>query len=110
MAQTANIKRKTAETDIELSFTLYGEGRCDINTGCGFLDHMLTLFAVHGGFDLSVKCEGDTHVDYHHMGLTVSLKNGACTNSIGSLHHGQSEDFEKFDPKGWGVAKGCNTP
>lgn len=84
MAQTANIKRKTAETDIELSFTLYGEGRCDINTGCGFLDHMLTLFAVHGGFDLSVKCEGDTHVDYHHTAEDIGICLGvALRESLG---------------------------
>ena len=62
----AEIKRKTAETDISLSFAMYGEGKHEIDTGCGFLDHMLTLFAVHGGFDLAVKCEGDTYVDYHH--------------------------------------------
>lgn len=84
MAQTANIKRKTAETDIELSFTLYGEGRYDIDTGCGFLDHMLTLFAVHGGFDLSVKCTGDTKVDYHHTAEDIGICLGvALRESLG---------------------------
>ena len=84
MAQTANIKRKTAETDIELSFTLYGEGRCDIDTGCGFLDHMLTLFAVHGGFDLTVKCVGDTKVDYHHTVEDIGICLGvALRESLG---------------------------
>ena len=60
------IERKTAETDIKLSLELDGSGKSEINTGCGFLDHMLTLFASHGCFDLSVKCVGDTQVDYHH--------------------------------------------
>ena len=62
----AEIKRKTAETDIVLSLNLDGEGKSEIQTGCGFLDHMLTLFASHGSFDLSVSCNGDTNVDYHH--------------------------------------------
>lgn len=62
----AEIKRKTAEIDITLSLCLDGEGKAEIDTGCGFLDHMLTLFAAHGRFDLSVSCKGDTHVDYHH--------------------------------------------
>ena len=60
------IERKTAETDIKLSVELDGTGKKDISTGCGFLDHMLTLFASHGGFDLSVSCKGDIEVDYHH--------------------------------------------
>ena len=64
--RTAQINRKTAETDISLSLTLEGTGQHSINTGCGFLDHMLTLFAVHGRFDLDVSCLGDTHVDDHH--------------------------------------------
>lgn len=67
------IKRKTAETDIELSFDLYGKGACGIDTGCGFLNHMLTLFAVHGGFDLEVKCKGDTDVDYHHTAEDIGI-------------------------------------
>lgn len=67
------ISRKTAETDIDLSFSLYGDGKNEIDTGCGFLDHMLTLFAVHGGFDLSVKCIGDTNVDYHHSAEDIGI-------------------------------------
>ncbi|MBR0113523.1 MAG: imidazoleglycerol-phosphate dehydratase HisB [Clostridia bacterium] len=62
----ATINRKTAETDIVLNLDLDGSGVCNISTGCGFLDHMLTLFAKHGRFDLDVKCVGDTQVDYHH--------------------------------------------
>ena len=64
--RTAEIKRTTAETDISLSIELDGTGKSQCNTGCGFLDHMLTLFARHGRFDLAVTCVGDTHVDYHH--------------------------------------------
>ncbi len=60
------INRKTAETNIALSICLDGTGKSNIDTGCGFLDHMLTLFSRHGRFDLSVKCVGDTNVDYHH--------------------------------------------
>ena len=64
--RAAQIDRKTAETDIRLRLDVDGTGRSDIRTGCGFLDHMLTLFARHGRFDLSVTCEGDTYVDDHH--------------------------------------------
>ena len=64
--RTAAIERKTAETDIRLTLTLEGAGLSDVDTGCGFMDHMLTLFAKHGRFDLAVKCTGDANVDYHH--------------------------------------------
>lgn len=62
----AEITRTTAETDIRLKLDLDGAGQSQIATGCGFLDHMLTLFARHGRFDLEVSCRGDTHVDDHH--------------------------------------------
>ena len=62
----AEIQRKTKETDILLTLNLDGTGKRDIDTGCGFLNHMLTLFASHGRFDLTVKCVGDTDVDFHH--------------------------------------------
>ena len=62
----ANIERTTAETDIKLSVNLDGCGSAEANSGCGFLDHMLTLFAKHSRFDISVYCKGDTNVDYHH--------------------------------------------
>lgn len=68
-----DIERKTAETDILLSFAMYGEGKHAIDTGCGFLNHMLTLFAVHGGFDLAVKCTGDVDVDYHHTAEDIGI-------------------------------------
>jgi len=62
----AEIRRDTAETQISLTLNLDGTGKTDIATGSGFLDHMLTLFARHGDFDLAVTCRGDTQVDYHH--------------------------------------------
>lgn len=64
--RSSEIKRKTAETDISLSLCLDGSGESSVNTGVGFLDHMLTLFAKHGHFDLDVTCKGDIEVDDHH--------------------------------------------
>ncbi len=71
--RTSDIRRKTAETDIILKLELDGTGRSSIDTGCGFLDHMLTLFARHGRFDLSVKCAGDTQVDNHHTTEDIGI-------------------------------------
>ena len=71
--RTASVIRKTAETDISLTLCLDGKGESTIKTGCGFLDHMLTLFAKHGRFDLSVSCIGDTYVDYHHTVEDVGI-------------------------------------
>ena len=64
--RSAQITRKTAETDIALSLRLEGSGQSSIDTGVGFLSHMLELFSRHGRFDLEVKCSGDIHVDSHH--------------------------------------------
>lgn len=64
--RTADIRRDTRETRIQLSLNLDGTGKADIATGVGFLDHMLELFARHGDFDLTVRCQGDTQVDGHH--------------------------------------------
>lgn len=64
--RSAEIRRKTAETDISLTLSLDGTGKSVIDTGCGFLNHMLTLFAKHGRFDLNITCKGDTDVDDHH--------------------------------------------
>ena len=75
-ARKAVVKRKTRETDIELSLVLHGEGRSKIATGIGFLDHMLTSFATHGRFDLEVKCKGDLHVDAHHSVEDVGIALG----------------------------------
>jgi len=69
----SEIKRKTAETDIVLSLDLDGSGKVRCETGIGFLDHMLTLFARHGGFDLELKCQGDTWVDFHHSTEDIGI-------------------------------------
>ena len=69
----AELARRTAETDIRLSLDLDGAGRSEIDTGCGFLDHMLTLFARHGRFDLNISCKGDTYVDGHHTVEDVGI-------------------------------------
>ena len=76
--RTAAIERKTAETDIRLTLTLEGAGLSDVDTGCGFMDHMLTLFAKHGRFDLAVRCTGDTNVDYHHTVEDLGIVLGAA--------------------------------
>ena len=84
--RTAEIARKTAETDITLSLNLDGTGRGEIATGCGFLDHMLTLFARHGRFDLTVHCQGDTFVDDHHTVEDVGICLGdAFAKALGNL-------------------------
>ncbi len=80
----AELKRKTNETDIELSINLDGSGISNIDTGCGFLNHMLTLFAKHARFDLNVKCAGDTDVDYHHTVEDIAIVLGkAFSQALG---------------------------
>ena len=74
--RTCEITRKTAETDITLMLNLDGTGKSSIDTGCGFLNHMLTLFAAHGKFDLTVNCGGDTEVDDHHSVEDIGIALG----------------------------------
>ena len=84
--RSANITRKTAETDISLSLVLDGQGQADIDTGCGFLNHMLTLFARHARFDLTVSCKGDTQVDDHHTVEDVGIALGqALRDALGDF-------------------------
>lgn len=71
--RTAEIKRKTAETDITLTLNLDGKGESKINSGNGFFDHMMTLFARHGKFDLELVCNGDTEVDFHHSAEDIGI-------------------------------------
>jgi imidazoleglycerol-phosphate dehydratase len=80
MARSAIWKRKTKETDITLSISLDGAGESVVNTGIGFFDHMLILFARHGFFDLTVDCKGDTQVDYHHSVEDVGISLGQAFN------------------------------
>ncbi len=80
----AEIARKTAETDIALKLNLDGQGNAKIDLDCGFLEHMLTLFARHGHFDLEITCKGDTQVDYHHTAEDVGIVLGhAFKNALG---------------------------
>ncbi|MCD7770456.1 MAG: imidazoleglycerol-phosphate dehydratase HisB [Oscillospiraceae bacterium] len=82
--RNAVIDRKTAETDITLGLCLDGTGEAQISTGIGFLDHMLTLFASHGQFDLSVSCKGDIQVDGHHTTEDIAIALGqAFAQAIG---------------------------
>ena len=84
--RNATIQRTTTETDISLSLELDGTGRYDIQTGCGFLDHMLQLFARHGRFDLTIRCKGDTWVDYHHTVEDVGICLGqAFRQALGEM-------------------------
>ena len=93
--RTAEIKRTTAETDISLCLNLDGTGKSTIATGCGFLDHMLTLFARHGRFDLDVTCKGDTYVDDHHTVEDIGIALGqafsmALGNKKGIVRYGDT--------------------
>jgi imidazoleglycerol-phosphate dehydratase len=74
--RTAELNRVTGETDIRLALNLDGRGVSEIETGCGFLDHMLTLFAKHGRFDLILTCRGDTYVDDHHTVEDIGIALG----------------------------------
>lgn len=90
-----NVDRKTNETNIKLSINLDGTGKADIATGCGFLDHMLNLFARHGRFDLTVKCDGDTYVDYHHTTEDIGISLGkafaeALGDKMGIVRYGDT--------------------
>ena len=74
--RTATINRKTAETNISLTLNIDGSGISTIDTGCGFLDHMLTLFSKHARFDLTLTCKGDTYVDDHHTTEDIGIALG----------------------------------
>lgn len=76
MRRVSEIVRKTGETDILLRLNLDGEGKSEIDSGCGFLDHMLTLFSKHANYDLTVRCKGDTQVDYHHTTEDIGIALG----------------------------------
>ena len=76
--RSVTLNRDTAETKISITLELDGKGVADVDTGCGFLDHMLTLFAAHGRFDLVVKCKGDTQVDDHHTVEDIGIALGSA--------------------------------
>lgn len=91
--RTAECKRTTAETDIACTLQVDGSGKAEIETGCGFLNHMLQLFARHGRFDITLACKGDTQVDYHHTTEDVAIVLGrlfsqALQNRVGIQRYG----------------------
>jgi len=93
MTRTCRLERKTMETQVKVELNLDGRAKADINTGIAFLDHMLTLFCVHGQFDLDVQAKGDLEVDYHHTVEDVALVLGeavssALDNRIGIRRYG----------------------
>ena len=90
--RTSEISRKTAETDIKLSLNLDGEGKSKIDSGCGFLDHMLTLLAAHGRFDLNLTCVGDCEVDYHHTVEDI----GICLGKAFAEALGEKKGIERY--------------
>ena len=84
--RSAEINRKTKETDVRLRLTLEGSGQSRIDTGIGFLDHMLTLFASHGRFDLTLACKGDLEVDCHHSAEDIGICLGkAFAQALGEM-------------------------
>ncbi|MCR5523687.1 MAG: imidazoleglycerol-phosphate dehydratase HisB [Clostridia bacterium] len=91
--RTATLERNTTETKINMCLNIDGSGESEIDTGCGFLNHMLTLFAKHGSFDIKVTCKGDTDVDYHHtvedIGIVLGkLFNEALRDKKGIVRYG----------------------
>ena len=90
--RTAEINRKTAETKIKLTLNLDGTGVSAIRTDVGFLDHMLTLFAAHGKFDLTVNCQGDTYVDDHHSAEDI----GICLGKAFSEALGEKRGITRY--------------
>ncbi len=76
--RTTEIVRKTRETDISLKLNIDGKGISSVKTGCGFLDHMITLFSSHGKFDIALTCDGDVEVDYHHTAEDIGIVLGAA--------------------------------
>lgn len=84
MMRSTDITRDTKETQIRLTLNLDGTGKAQVDSGCGFLNHMLTLFAAHGSFDLTVSCKGDTDVDDHHTVEDLGIALGqAFTRALG---------------------------
>lgn len=98
MKRSGELKRTTKETDVFISLNLDGEGKYEIDTGVGFFDHMLELFAMHGGFDLTVKCKGDLKVDGHHTVEDVGIVLGKLINELLGDKKGINRYGEKTIP------------
>ena len=96
--RTSTIERNTEETKIKLSLNLDGKGESKIDTGCGFFDHMLTLFSKHSKIDLTVMCKGDTNVDYHHTVEDVGIVLGKALNEALGDKRGITRYADTFLP------------
>lgn len=103
----ASLERKTKETQIAVFFNIDGSGKIKVNTGIGFLDHMLTLLAKHGMFDIEVKAKGDLHVDRHHTNEDVAI----CLGLAFAKALGQKEGIRRYGffylPMGEALARVC---
>jgi imidazoleglycerol-phosphate dehydratase len=107
MTRSGSIKRKTKETDITLSLTIEGNGNAMISSGNGFMNHMLTLFARHGLFDLDLLCAGDTDVDFHHSAEDIGICLGsACAQALGDCK-GINRFSTKYVPMDESLARVC---
>jgi imidazoleglycerol-phosphate dehydratase len=103
--RTAQIKRKTKETNITVKLNLDGKGKSAIDTGIGFLDHMLELFTYHGLFDLTVKAKGDLRVDTHHTNEDIGIVMGQVFKKSLSLKKGINRFGQSFVPMDEALAK-----
>ena len=98
LARTARVERQTGETDVRVELVLDGEGHADVETGLGFLDHMLTALAKHGRFDLQLACEGDLEVDDHHTAEDVALALGSALDRALGERRGVNRFGHAFAP------------
>lgn len=94
----AEVERITRETEVRLALTIDGAGKADVNTGIGFLDHMLTLFAGHGLFDLTVQAQGDLHIDEHHTGEDVFICLGKALDQALGDRRGVARTAHSYVP------------
>jgi imidazoleglycerol-phosphate dehydratase len=107
MVRKAQILRKTRETDIRCDLVIDGTGKADIASGNGFMDHMLTLFASHGRFDLTVACTGDTNVDFHHSAEDIGICLGQAINEALGDHKGIVRFGTFYVPMDESLARVC---
>ena len=105
MARQGKIKRKTKETDIELSLTIEGKGEPNISSGNGFMNHMLTLFTKHGLFNLNLTCKGDIDVDFHHSAEDIGICLGEAFKKALADHKGITRFSTAFVPMDESLAR-----
>src|SRR5215213_1223586 len=106
-ARTADVRRKTKETDVRVRLSLDGSGRARVSTGVPFLDHMLELFARHGLFDLEVECRGDLHIDDHHSVEDVAITLGQALSEALGDKAGISRYGEATVPMDEALCRSC---